>query len=460
MPKPEKFSLKMIGPGIVLIAMGLGSGEFILWPFLVSKYGFGVIWGAILGITFQYFVSNETGRYTLATGGSIYSAFYKLNKYLPWWFILSTFASFAWPGIIGSGGKILEYLLGMEGKSIFGVGIGNGLTVLMLLVIGLLLTFGGKVYNSLEKMQKLFIIIAIPTLVLIVILIINPDVFIEIAKGSVGFGDGFFLLPSDISILAFLGSVAYSGAAGNLVLSHSFYIQDKGLGMSSKMDTQVSRLNHSKGVPEGIEFEPTEKNVKYFKTWFRNAAIEQLISFWFVGLVTIFLLTITAYQLLFPYTGVDGLNFIFLQASILKDQVGQLISVAFLAIGVVFLFTTQLGIFETTSRIMTENIQLGSKSISKNYDRSSIYYFFLWAQIATAIAITLFGFSQPLQILIIGTFFSALSMFVLSLLVYLLNTSTILPKQIHPGDSRKLVLLTSVVFFGIFVIVTLVEEFL
>lgn len=459
MPKPERFNFKMIGPGIVLIAMGLGSGEFILWPFLVSKYGFGIIWGAIIGLTLQYFVSNETGRYTLATGGSIYSAFYKLNRFLPWWFILSTFASFAWPGIIGSGGKILAYLLGVDGKSILGLDIGNIFTVIMLVFIGLLLTFGGKVYNSLEKMQKLFILISIPILIVIVSLIINPDVFAQIFAGSVGIGEGYFLLPADISILAFLGSVAYSGAAGNLVLSHSFYIQDEGLGMSSKLDTQVYRLDEKRGVPEGILFETTETNVKYFRSWFRNTAIEQFLSFWLVGLVTILLLTILAYELLFPYTGTDGLEFIFLQGELLQQQIGAIFGVLFLTIGVVFLFTTQLGIFETTSRIMTENIQLVSEKVNQKYRRSSIYYFFLWSQIITAIFITLFGFSQPLQILIIGTFFSALSMFVLSMLVYLLNTSSLIPKQIHPGDFRKLILLTSVVFFGIFVIVTLVEEF-
>ncbi len=57
---PEPVSLKkLIGPSFVILALGLGSGEVILWPYLTANYGLGIAWGAILGITFQYFMNME-----------------------------------------------------------------------------------------------------------------------------------------------------------------------------------------------------------------------------------------------------------------------------------------------------------------------------------------------------------------------------------------------------------------
>ena len=43
---PEPISLKkLIGPSFVILALGLGSGEVILWPYLTANYGLGIAWG-------------------------------------------------------------------------------------------------------------------------------------------------------------------------------------------------------------------------------------------------------------------------------------------------------------------------------------------------------------------------------------------------------------------------------
>ncbi len=106
---------------------------------------------------------------------------------------------------------------------------------------------------------------------------------------------------------------------------------------------------------------------------------------------------------------------------------------------------------------MTENIQLSLKSLRDKYNRESIYFFFLWAQVLTAIVITLFNVAQPIQLLILQTFFSALSMFVLSALVLWLNNSRFLPFRMRPGIFRNIMLLFSTLFFGIFVLLTILD---
>ena len=52
-PKQTGKIFKGFGPAFLVIALGIGSGEFILWPFLSVHYGFGILWGALLGITLQ-----------------------------------------------------------------------------------------------------------------------------------------------------------------------------------------------------------------------------------------------------------------------------------------------------------------------------------------------------------------------------------------------------------------------
>ena len=52
-PLPHPLSLKkLIGPSFIILALGLGSGEVILWPYLTANFGLGIIWGALLGLTF------------------------------------------------------------------------------------------------------------------------------------------------------------------------------------------------------------------------------------------------------------------------------------------------------------------------------------------------------------------------------------------------------------------------
>src|SRR3989338_8356563 len=80
---------KLIGPSFLLLGLGLGSGELILWPYLTSNYGLGIMWGALLGITFQFFMNMEIERYALVRGESIFVGYARKTKWLPIWFILS-----------------------------------------------------------------------------------------------------------------------------------------------------------------------------------------------------------------------------------------------------------------------------------------------------------------------------------------------------------------------------------
>ena len=69
---------KLFGPSFIILGVGLGSGELILWPYLSSNFGLGIVWAAVLGITFQFFINMEIERYSLATGESIFAGLTRL----------------------------------------------------------------------------------------------------------------------------------------------------------------------------------------------------------------------------------------------------------------------------------------------------------------------------------------------------------------------------------------------
>src|SRR3989304_4788828 len=123
LPKPPPLK-KLIGPSFILLGLGLGSGELILWPYLASNYGFGIIWGAVLGITLQFFLNMEIERYTLVTGESVFVGLTRKFKiFSPVWFILSTLIPWMWPGIIAASATVFAASFGYSYSKYIGIAL-------------------------------------------------------------------------------------------------------------------------------------------------------------------------------------------------------------------------------------------------------------------------------------------------------------------------------------------------
>jgi hypothetical protein len=44
---------KIVGPSVVLVGIGISSGEFIIWPYITSQVGLIFLWAALAGIFMQ-----------------------------------------------------------------------------------------------------------------------------------------------------------------------------------------------------------------------------------------------------------------------------------------------------------------------------------------------------------------------------------------------------------------------
>ena len=454
---PPSLPLKqLLGPSFIILALGLGSGEIILWPYLVSNYGLGIIWGAFLGLTFQFFINMEIERYALVRGESVFVGLRRHYKFAPHWFILSTFLGFGLPGIIAASAQILAAVLGLANF--------KWLAIILLLLVGAILSVGKTVYESMEKITQIVIILGVPFILMLVYYLATRMEVGDLALGLIGIGKDYHFLPAGISMATFLAAFAFSGAGGNLNLSQSIYVKEKGYGMgkyAQKMSGLFRSDDKVKTIRlDGHDFQPTVENFDRFRAWWRVINKEHAIVFWGVGLLTILLLALLSYATVFGQSGnSQGILFVLKEGAMIGLSTAPWIGILFLAVLGLMLFQTQLGVMDSTSRIMAENqalSQLSGRDGQVKADLSRIYYVFLWLQIAFGIILFLFNFYEPKTLLILQAVANAVAMFVHVGLVYRLNRT--LPGPCRPVIWRQVVIGVIFVFFGIFSLVTIINE--
>ncbi|MFW6198823.1 MAG: Nramp family divalent metal transporter, partial [Acidobacteriota bacterium] len=99
MPRVPKVR-HVVGPSMIALGMGLGAGEFLLWPNLVTVNGYSIWWLFWVGVLTQFVVIGEIERWTIATGESVFAGMARLTRraFWPWFFLVATLVSFFWPG--------------------------------------------------------------------------------------------------------------------------------------------------------------------------------------------------------------------------------------------------------------------------------------------------------------------------------------------------------------------------
>ena len=458
---PKPWALKnLIGPSFIILGVGLGSGELILWPYLSSNFGLGIIWAAVLGITFQFFINMEIERYTLATGESIFVGLTrKFGKITPYWFIATTLIPWMWPGIIASSAKVFS--------AGFGITYSKYAGILLLLLLGGLYSLGHIVYKTQEKTQKAIILVGVPFVFLITLFFAKPIDWVALGRGLVGLGEGFWLLPKGLPIATFLGALAYAGAGGTLNLAQSLYVKEKGYGMAKYAGHITNVLSGKKEdiSLEGATFETTDENINNFKLWWRRINIEHAIVFWITGAFTMILLSLLAYSTAYKDPGVEtSINFVIREGSVIASRTFPFLGTFFLLMAGVMLFGTQFSVYGSNARISSENMVIADKlSLASSLGKArfstdklpKLFYGFLWLQILVGIAIFLLGFTEPLALVVTGAVLNAISMFIYSGMILWLNLTS-LEKPLRPSLIRIIGVGGAFLFYGGFSIFTII----
>ncbi|MBK9387957.1 MAG: Nramp family divalent metal transporter [Planctomycetes bacterium] len=132
--------LRQLGPGLIIAAAIVGSGELIVTPKLGASVGFTLLWFLILGCVLKVFIQVELGRVTLSKGLSTLETMNLVPgprlvvSWLLWlWAVMFVAAVFQIAGMVGAVASVLV-LAGINlSANLLAFGIGLGTAILLLL---------------------------------------------------------------------------------------------------------------------------------------------------------------------------------------------------------------------------------------------------------------------------------------------------------------------------------------
>jgi Mn2+/Fe2+ NRAMP family transporter len=223
----------ILGPGLLVAATGVGTGDLATGSFAGSMLGTSILWAVLVGALLKYVVTEGIARWQLATGTSILEGVARnlgrlpMLVFLPYLVLWSFFTASA---MMSGCGVTLHALIpvfeqAQHGKIFFGA---------LCSIVGVGLVFIGG-YRLFEKIMTVCILLMFVTVVLTAILLWpGTDLVLQ----------GIFL-PSipDFSGSGLTWTVALIGGVGGTVtiLSYGYWIREEG--RTSSDDLAVCRID-------------------------------------------------------------------------------------------------------------------------------------------------------------------------------------------------------------------------
>ena len=384
---------------MILVGVGIASGEYILFPYIASQVGLVFLWAAIVGLLTQYFINMEVERYTLATGETAITGFQRLWKPFGLVMVACAIVPNIWPGWATSAATITTFL--------FGGGNPNAIA------IGALVADRHRARpprrSSTRRSRSSS---SSRSRSVLVFLVVAARAAISAERVGDARPDRHELrhLPGgELELAVLLGALAYAGAGGtnNLVVSN--WIRDKGYGMGPYAPRVVSPITgEEEAAPIGPRLRrsgSTDENLERWRDWWRKANIEQFVLFFVIGAITIVVFSLVAYSTVYGNPAVKDSDFDFIQieGNALKDMVGTWFGTLFWVIGAVSLFGAALGIIDYVSRLVADVLRVGYLRDVRALDREpAVLRRGLDADRCAASAILLSGFDQPLSLVVIA----------------------------------------------------------
>ncbi|MCA9094718.1 MAG: Nramp family divalent metal transporter [Planctomycetaceae bacterium] len=349
--------------------------------------------------------------------------------------------------------------------------------ILSLWIIGIALTMGPVVYNTVERLQTILVLMIFVIAIVVGAFVIRPDAVVAMSKGMVSFGS----MPdelSGLSLMALLGAVAFAGAGGTMNLGQSNFIRDKGYGMGKYVGRITSPLTGQEEavLDVGFHFKHTPENQRRWKEWWKAANLEHLFSFLMTCVVCLVLLSLISYSLFYDNSGNlkpgmerfgTDMNFIWGEADQLRTMwvnpwLGGFIRIGFLVMGFCLLLTTELGVLDASARISTDIIKVNFLRDNRRWTQSRLYFTLLWGTIGVSTLILGYGMvepslKQPMFLLKMSAAMNGGVMFIYSVLLLYLNTK-ILSRSLAVSPSRFLAMIWASAFYGYFTLLALQSD--
>ena len=459
-PVPRGLSwIGVCGPGVIVLGVSIGSGEFLLGPATFVKHGLSLLWVTLVAVFFQTVFNTEIMRYTVATGEPVVTGFMRTRPgktFWAWFYAFLYFLQIGWPAWAATAAGAIFFLFAnrlatppADSNTIYMIGIVTFLACVAVLLIG------KRIARTLEILNWALVACILSIFLVLGIIYVPVGTWFSAIAGFTGFDTVrgvFSFLPDNLDILLLGALVGYSGGGGVLNLTLSNWARDKGYGMGS-------RVGHIAGVvggkkvklaDTGFMFDPDAANLTRWRGWWRIVRVDQWGIFFVGALLGMMLPALLYVTFVAPGTDIKGLAISAVLAQTIGSSAGPWLGVLVALLGVWILFKTQLDCVEGMTRSITDILWAGSERVRgwRGGDVRAVYYTVLaavviWGIIALKLA-------APVMLLQIGANIAGAIFVIASLHVLYLNTR-VLPVALRPPMWRRVALVGMALFYAFFV---------
>jgi Mn2+/Fe2+ NRAMP family transporter len=366
--------LSMIGPGVVWAGLAIGGGELVLIPRVGSIYGMMFLWMPLLAIAIKYFMLNEIGRWSVATGTSIFDGLAMIpgpSKWLSW---LLLFVSL-YLGAVHIGG--LVSMVGIIFHTI--VQIFTPFVWSIVIMVSFVAVSWTKSYSILEKVLMVFV-----GLLTISAVLIGLSYFPPLKDLAEGFA---FQIPSvtpdwavtnykisKTPMVEILPAMAFAGCGAVNSLWYSDWTLSKGLGLGKYFDG----LENTALKYEDLK-NLDRSNVVRIKGWIRVMFHDSLWGANFLTILVTFSYLILAIVILHPLKEAPGgMKFITTLSQTFTKTLGPWAHWLYLAGAFGVIYSTMATIYDGYARTINKLILICAPNWNGYRRLSPIWRYRMW----------------------------------------------------------------------------------
>jgi len=459
-PMPRGLSwIGVCGPGVIVLGVSIGSGEFLLGPATFVKHGLSLLWVTLVAVFFQTVFNTELMRYTVATGEPVVTGFMRTRPgktFWAWFYAVLYFLQIGWPAWAATAAGAIFFLFAnrlaappADSATIYMIGIATFLACIAVLLVG------KRIARTLEILNWVLVACILGSFLVLGLIYVPAGTWFSALAGFTGFDTvhGVFnFIPEHVDILLLGALVGYSGGGGVLNLTLSNWARDKGYGMGSRVGHIAGAVGgeNVRLASTGFMFEPDTANISRWRGWWRIVRVDQWGIFFVGALLGMMLPALLYVTFVAPGTDIKGLAISAVLAQTIGATAGPWLGMGVAALGVWLLFKTQLDCVEGMTRSITDILWTGSARVRgwRGGDVRAVYYTVLavvvvWGIIALKLA-------APVMLLQIGANIAGVVFIISALHVLYLNTR-VLPFALRPPMWRRVALIGMVLFYGFFV---------
>lgn len=397
-PMPRGLSwLGVVGPGVIVLGISIGSGEFLLGPAAFVRHGLSLLWVTAVAVFFLF------------------------------------------------AGRLAEP---QDTDTVYLIGAGTFLLCVFILVLG------KRIARTLELLNWVLVLCILGSFLVLALIYVPADRWLAALTGFAGYDAAnrrFDFMPEGVDFFLIGALVAYSGCGGVLNITLSNWARDKGYGMGQHAGYIPSAVGGARInlAHHGFAFEPSAESLRRWHGWWRIVRADQWGVF-FTGALLGMALPALLYVTFLPRgTDIVGLGISAALAQGVGAVAGPVLAGVIAVLGGWLLFKTQLDTVEAIMRTVTDILWTGSGRVRRwrGGDVRLVYYGVLaivvvWGIIALRLA-------QPIVLLQISANVGGVVFVVASLHLLYLNTR-LLPSELRPSMWRRVTLVLMALFYGLF----------